>query len=712
MSDVIIFTPKFKLDAEKNVKSFITFSKSLPCLSNEMEYDSFKWKGICTFTKLGTTAGNTDETNQLDISILPFAKAYLIYSQTLNRTKNVHEMKALRAIEAAMLKTHGFVALTKINSTVLDNAAQIARENFGIRVAYHTGSHLQKLQEFLVKKKMISQFTWKNPNKRAPDTVERVGKKGAENREKKLPDEDALLAISEIFNIDESKLSNLDIFTSSSIALLLCAPSRGSELFYLKTDCLHYSKDSKGKPAVGLMWYSGKGFGYEMEWIPEVMVPVAEKAVMRLKKLSKSAREWASKMEVLLDAVNSNESHVFPRHALCPNVQSDTSLLDLVQTANALGYCNRSNATSNSHYNTNGSRAFLIKRGIKVKGWKKDDKKYCLQDLIPKLIERLPKGFPYVKYSVGGNVKVKWSQALFCATSYAYNNLSKKPIVTELWMGNLGTLNEDLAPTKKKNIITDNPVNVSSIFERHNYLSSYVITSHQLRHMLSTIAKVNGMKEHVLTKWAGRADGKHNRVYNHTTPEQYQEKALQIQPHKSSSVLGLREFEICEPETLQEINTNSTQTAHVTEFGACVHDFIMSPCSKHRDCINCEEQVCVKGDDVRLERLQRRYERETILIEGDKKAMGDGLLNADRHYHKRLITIRRCEELIRILTDDNVPDGSVVKLDISKESRLDLMMDKNHKKRLPKIEKYKKEQHVISHQKPRALKFYRQQKGD
>ncbi|MGB2741236.1 MAG: hypothetical protein WBC60_11870 [Cognaticolwellia sp.] len=710
MSDVIIFTPKFKLGADKNVKNFITFSESLPLLNDEMEFDSYTWKGICTFTKLGTTAGNRDKANHLDISIVPFAKAYLIYNQTQNRTKNVHEIKALRAIEAAMLKSHGTVILTKINSAVLDNAAQIARENYGIRVAYQAGSHLQKLQEFLMKKCMIPQFTWKNPNKRAPDTVERVGKKGTENREKKLPDEDALLAISEIFSLDESNLSNLDIFTSSSIALLLCAPARGSELFYLKTDCLHYSKDSKGNQVVGLMWYSGKGFGYEVEWIPEVMVPVAEKAVMRLKKLSQSSREWACKMEVLMDAVNSNEAHTFPRHALCPDVPSDTTLLNLVQTANALGYNTNPNTSIDSHSNTTGARAFLIKRGIKVKGWKQNDKKYCLQDLIPKLIELLPKGFPYIKYSVGEHVKVKWSQALFCSNTYAYAHKGKKMITTELWRAVLGTLNEDLSTTKKKNLSTEKSVNVLSIFERHNYLSSYVITSHQLRHMISTIAKVNGMKEHVLTKWAGRADGKHNRVYNHTTPEQYKEKALLIQPRKSIGDLGLNEYEICEPETLQEINTGSTQTAHVTEFGACIHDYIMSPCSKHRDCINCEEQVCVKGDEIKLERLKKRFEREMILIEGDKNAMGNGLLNADRHYHKRLVTICRCEELIRILSDDNVPDGSVVKLSISNESHLDMVMDKNHKKRLPKIEKHKKEQPVVSVKKPRALRFYKRNK--
>ncbi len=710
MSDVVIFKSKSEVDAKKNLMAFIEFSQKLAPLNDEMEYASSRWKDIASFTKFGIPSQNKEVANQLDPSIMPFAKAYLAYSQTQHRTKNPNELKALRAIEAAMLMSHGTIDITKINSAVLDNAAQITRDKLGTDAAYQGGGHLQKLQEFLAKKHIIQQFTWKNPNKRGKDIVEKVGKEGAANREKKLPDEVALLAIAEISNLGESNLNNRDTFTSSVMPILLCAPARASEVFYLKDDCLHYDTDSKQKPVVGFKWYSGKGFGHEVEWIPEVMVPTAEKVVERLTAMSKPAREWAEKMEQVVEAVNAGETPPFPRHVLCPDVESDTTLLTLVQVANALGYANKSEEDPNNKDNMDNARAFLKTRGFTDKGWKRTDKKYCLRDLIPKLIERLPKGFPYVSYKTGNNVKVKWSQALF---SLHVNQLrsNKQTVLTELWMPTINTLNEDLAKTKKKNKKTSELAKVLSIFERHNYPSSYAMTSHQLRHMLSTIAKVNGMKEQVLTKWAGRAEGKHNRVYNHTTPQQYKEQAALIQKHKNNDdELGLREFEISTPETLQEINTRSAQTAHITEFGACMHDYIMSPCSKHRDCINCEEQRCIKGDEVKLEKLEQRLERENMLIEGDKKAVEDGLLNADRHYQKRLITVRRCEELIGILSDDNVPDGSVVKLSIESVSNLDLVMDKNHKKRLSKIEKNKREQPVISIKKPRALAHYKRSK--
>ena len=112
-----------------------------------------------------------------------------------------------------------------------------------------------------------------------------------------MPDEDALLAIAEIFALGEENLSPRDIFTTSTITLLLSAPARGSEPLYLEADCLHYDKDKDGNPAVGLKWYSGKGYGYEVKWIASVMVPCTEEAVKRLKNLSSESRKYAISLE-------------------------------------------------------------------------------------------------------------------------------------------------------------------------------------------------------------------------------------------------------------------------------------------------------------------------------------------------------------------------------------------------------------------------------
>ena len=295
--NILIFTPKFERDAKRNLRDFISFAKNLPPLNEKMDYASPYWKGAVNFTKVGVSSQNRDPVNLLDDSIMPFAKAYVLYSQTLNRAKTFNEMKAIRSIEKVMKRSNDRVDVLIINSVVLDQAAQEIRESYSSQAAYHGGAHLEKLQKFLIDKKIIKSFSWLNPIKRGEDTVEKVGKNGAENRNKKLPDENALLALAEIFALGEERLSSRDIFTTSAIAILLTAPARASELFYLKADCLHEDMDRHGNKALGIKWYSGKGYGYEVEWVPSAMEDTVRKAVSRLQKLSANARKFALSLE-------------------------------------------------------------------------------------------------------------------------------------------------------------------------------------------------------------------------------------------------------------------------------------------------------------------------------------------------------------------------------------------------------------------------------
>jgi hypothetical protein len=166
------------------------------------------------------------------------------------------------------------------------------------------------------------------------------------------------------------------------------------------------------------------------------------------------------------------------------------------------------------------------------------------------------------------------------------------------------------------------------------------------------------MSDTLLTRWSGRADPKQTRVYNHQTPDQLNAKFHAITKEENSK-LGIAELVIVTPETLQEINADSNITAHVTEFGMCIHSYVLNPCEKHRDCVNCEEQVCEKGDDEKLKRLKEKLKYEEMLLTGDQQAMDDGSVNAEIFLNKRLLTIERCKALIDRLEDDSIPDRKV-----------------------------------------------------
>ncbi|WP_339367038.1 hypothetical protein [Photorhabdus sp. RW14-46] len=116
------------------------------------------------------------------------------------------------------------------------------------------------------------------------------------------------------------------------------------------------------------------------------------------------------------------------------------------------------------------------------------------------------------------------------------------------------------------------------------------------------------------------------------------------------------------PVTAQEFNTLEQAAAHITEYGFCVHDYTMSACEKYRDCINCTEQICVKGDSDKLDRMKERLERTQKLLFNAEKAVEEGDMGTDRWltYHQK--TASRLRELVSILENPEIKDGAQVKL--------------------------------------------------
>jgi hypothetical protein len=119
------------------------------------------------------------------------------------------------------------------------------------------------------------------------------------------------------------------------------------------------------------------------------------------------------------------------------------------------------------------------------------------------------------------------------------------------------------------------------------------------------------------------------------------------------------------PVTLADLDaatTNNDKVAHVTEWGFCVHDFAISPCQSCADCLNCNEQVCVKGDNEKLNRLKRQ--RQLLIGQLDKAigAVEEDVFNADRWVEHQKQTIDRISGLIDLLESNEVAEGAVIRL--------------------------------------------------
>ena len=689
MDNLIYFLSDKIQSPYSEIKRFIDFVKQLPELNEDIRFEKNYWKGEVNFVKTGISSKDRSPENLLHHSIIEFAKAYVKYQRTNSKLKTQDTILSIRAIEQICLDRYGEVDLTKLVIADFDLAAENAKINYKASSAYHVGRQLKILLDFIRKLKIVALPEWKNPIKKPSDKSIVLDTESEEHRASKLPDEDAIFALADIFSRKDSELSDRDIFVTSAVGLLLSAPERASELFFLKHNCIHeeevqaLSKSSLGLVAdgsnlekvFGIRWYGQKNFGYDIKYIPSTMIPTAKRAIARLKKMSEKPRHLAYLLET---------SDKFPRHELCPKVPDD-QFLKRSDVLLAMGLDISSYENSN-----NAGIKFLKTRGIPI-----SDYEVCLNDLNIILRNRLPKGFPYIPFKTGNGIQVKWSEALFCCFANQFHS-DKATIFSELWIPHIDTLNEDLSPTKKKLRGKDELSNVQSIFQRWGY-GDYSMSTHQFRHLLNTIANTNGMDSILLAKWSGRADMKQNRVYDHTTVEDRNYGLIEMQKNEVGSVNtdSTFAFQIATPRTLQELNTRTTLSMHTTEFGLCTHSYIDEPCLKYRNCLNCTEHVCIKGDEDRLR-------KEKLLWVKDKEAVSKNVTGATVWLQTRELTIKRCEQMITLLDDPNIPDGTPLSLPPSDDvTHLDLAYQKAGHKRIPVIEntqrkKIEDEPHLLS----------------
>ncbi|EAS3482296.1 DNA-binding protein, partial [Salmonella enterica] len=242
---------------------------------------------------------NRNSKDRLDGSFIDFAKAYMFHIHSFNRSKsNQNTLSMLKIIEFVLLKLYGEANIIKCNNIIFDECARLASAKYSKVQAVGIGKELEKLCLFLTGNRMTtsSYFFWVNPL-RHKITQSWKGYEPSLEGHSKLPDIKSVIAIAEIFSKDESQLSTRDIFTTSVLTLLMCAPGRISEILSLPADCEITEKDDKGIERYGLRFFSAKGYAGDIKWIPTVMVPIAQKAIARLKKLSNHARFASRTME-------------------------------------------------------------------------------------------------------------------------------------------------------------------------------------------------------------------------------------------------------------------------------------------------------------------------------------------------------------------------------------------------------------------------------
>lgn len=610
---------------KKVLNSLRLFIEDMKCLSVDKSdnlWESDVWvinEQSIKFTKLSEKYYHNEKMN---FDFISFAKAYIMHEYPSEPHRSVMLMPALRCIEYILVKTFNCGDICLLNKNILEELINVIKGRYSNNYACAINNELTKIISFLAMKK----FTYKNISgwKGCVKDERYLSIHGFKN-DNKLPREDVLYFFADIFSQELN--DKRDIFTTSIIALLMSAPSRISEVLLLSIDCMFTAKTKKGEDKWGLRFWSGKGFGGGIKWIPGVMVPTAQKAIDRILNATTESRQFAKLME--LDFKSFHRQTKF-------NNYNENKILTVVQICELL---------YNKVFSENECRKILKRLSLELNC-------YSLKNLWQELQNRLPKGFPWFDKSKN----IKYSDLLFLFYKDTFHP-NKSDDITQIYVPNKYLFQGNVI-SKKNN---------DNIFKRHGYChkneTKNLFHSHQIRHLLNTIAQRNGMNEDELAKWSGRANIKQNRVYNHVTEEEIIQKYESLKL-TATNYLVRDKITVRDPVSREVLLSINHGAIHKTEFGYCLHDYALSPCDKFRDCLNCSEQVCIKGNSDNLTRLKEKLADTNDLIgktikNTDKK---DLQLDKDRWLAFHIKNSERLQELIKILEDKNVPDNSFVRL--------------------------------------------------
>ncbi|WP_223534830.1 integrase [Pseudomonas sp. GL-B-16] len=633
MADILFFIPKHETDAKENLNDFITLCRDkLTVFGVDLDWNSHSWAGICSFRVLGALGRTRSDDQFMSADFIEFAKAYVRYKQGLNPTTNSHrEIAALRCIEKSLLQTKGKGDVTLADHHVFDCAAEIARET-QTSTAYLTGIQLAALSKFLSDSGIIPyKLSWKSPIS-SRNAISKTNAKTLKLRPSKLPTEHCLEYMAEMF-ANDLQVSR-DRFITSIFALLMCAPSRISEILDLPIKCLHPDLDKDGNACLGLRFYGAKGYGSDIKYIPTDFKDIATEAVHRLTELSAEGRKLAKWYEENPDK--------FYRHSSCPDVGEHDALTSQ-QACAALGLSQKKIA--------NDSIKQYFKKYKPYFELCANNEPLTLSFLNTYCHSQLPKSWPWKNK----DRHIKFSDALFC---FGFHQLREDYVTSPVlvWTPSTGVVRACLRGKKSSR----------SIWERHGYRnpdnSAIEMNSHQVRHFLNTAAQRGSLGQLDIARWSGRANIHQNFTYNHMTDDEYVDQARLMGVGSA-----LEKIKINAPVTFADLESVGEGIAHVTEYGFCVHDFSMLPCQKYRDCLNCSEQVCIKGDVKKLERLKRQRSGILLQLKKSQDACEGDVYGADRWSQHQRVTLERVDQLIHILERSDTPDGSIIKLNIDDE---------------------------------------------
>ena len=227
-----------------------------------------------------------------------------------------------------------------------------------------------------------------------------------------------------------------------------------------------------------------------------------------------------------------------------------------------------------------------------------------------------------------------------------------------------------LQPLTKSQLYTalGNHDRSTSIFAQHGLTgpngAPLWITSHQLRHYLNTIVRRGDKRltEEEIALWSGRKDVSQNAVYDHESDNDRAHK-VELRYGFRSDILPFGDAMKTRVFVRRDGFGNVEKiTAHITEWGFCLHDYMQAPCPIIKNCVECREHVCIKGDERARKVLELLYADSRALTGAAQRDAATGLQGADEWFAVHLKNEGLFKQLLDIFDSADVPDGTPIYL--------------------------------------------------
>ena len=650
MGELALFRPAEALDADARLAGFIRHARDdLTVFGAGLDWDSPTWelRGVARVSGCGTaairvnwrrpskkSAASKPGYAPLDARNIDFFKAYLRYRYGLSPIMNPHQiLTAIRRLDKAL--SGAGKSILDVRPDDFNAAAATCRSDYSPESSYRVGRQLQAIAGFLDDHGLVARpLVWTCPI-RKPSAWDRIGVPREERRARKLPSERALAALGEAYRRAEHPM---DVIAASAYALLLVTHSRISELHRLDAyDCEVEAVES-GKERYGLRWYPSKGGEPETRWIPSAFVPLARDALKRIRDVTEPARALARRYMAGEDILPGDD----PDDPLGREGYISMKTLGTAADPRTVLVALRRNG-----FDVRAGHATQL--GVKLT---MNAKLYLRAPIEEGFRAELPEGFPLADPKSG----LGYDRALLVRTA----DMARQSC-TLFWRLSCIPSN---AIERTMNGASHRTGVTAGLFERLGLVDddgeTVRITPHQLRHYMTTLANEGNLSQLDIARWAGRKDVRHNAYYDHETADSLVSKARSLGGDMFSKTIVATPQR---PVTPRQLIEGTLAGVHLTRYGACLHDFAASPCPMYRDCLNCVEHACVKGDERAERALRERLaviERAVASAE-EAAAVGEG--NSEIWLSRKRTELARLRELVALIDDAAIAPGAVLRLD-------------------------------------------------